>query len=70
MKENTILIHINDQAFEFESGSNLSQAVAEFKVNSTFACTVNGEFVGKDYYQHHLLSQGDNIDVLLPIVGG
>jgi len=40
------------------------------QTNSSFAVAINGEFIGKEYYDKTVLSTDDSIDVLFPIVGG
>ncbi|TWX58537.1 sulfur carrier protein ThiS [Colwellia hornerae] len=36
----------------------------------SFAVALNGDFVGKAYYQKTIINPGDSIDVLFPIQGG
>ncbi|MBL4910903.1 MAG: sulfur carrier protein ThiS [Alteromonadaceae bacterium] len=65
-----LTITINGQVFEFNGETNLATALVCYQLDSTFACAVNGVFIGKDQYQQTLLTSGDSIDVLVPIVGG
>jgi len=48
----------------------LSLFLNDNQTNSSFAVAVNGEFIGKEYYDKTVLSTDDSIDVLFPIVGG
>ncbi len=65
-----ISVLINGDKFEYSANVSLAQALQAYKTDSTFACAVNGQFVGKDEYQTTLLKHNDSIDVLVPIVGG
>lgn len=38
--------------------------------NQAFAVALNGDFVAKQYYATITLSEGDEIDVLIPMQGG
>jgi len=48
----------------------LSMFLNDNQTNSSFAVAINGEFIGKEYYDKTVLSTDDSIDVLFPIVGG
>jgi len=65
-----ITVMINGDKFEFSANIYLADALQTYDPDSTFACAVNGQFVGKDKYKTTLLKQNDSIDVLVPIVGG
>ena len=73
-------ILINGQSFDLTmlSSQSLHQALKLYlnrngndnQHRGTFAVALNGDFIGKESYQHTLLKANDSIDVLFPIQGG
>ncbi len=71
---NNITIMINGKQFCCAKNSTLAEVLRQYsiqnRVKTSFALAVNQCFVGKDHYQSYQVKQGDNIDILTPIVGG
>jgi len=70
-------IYINGDAFELPNTSEqncldlvLAKALPVNQQQQSFALALNGEFIGREDYQHTAVSDNDSIDVLFPIVGG
>ncbi len=60
---NQALVHLND-------GATLADAVAAAPVPPPFAAALNRQFVPKISYGQTPLSEGDQIDLIAPVVGG
>jgi sulfur carrier protein len=72
-------IFINGQQITLSKNNNakantVSDALLVFLANSqqqqSFAVALNGNFVGRDAYQHTALVEQDALNVLFPIQGG
>lgn len=70
-------IYINGDAFELPNTSEqncldlvLAKALPVNQQQQSFALALNGEFIGREDYQHTAVSDNDSIDVFFPIVGG
>jgi sulfur carrier protein len=68
-------IHINGKAYSLthEAHISVSSALTLHFIEpqqSTFAVALNGDFVGKSDYDTTMISNGDSLDVLMPIQGG
>jgi len=68
-------IHINGKAYALahENHISVTSALALYFIEpqqSTFAVALNGNFVAKEDYGHTMVTNGDSLDVLLPIQGG
>lgn len=70
-------IYINGVAFELPNTSKQScidkvliKVLPVNKQQQSFALALNGEFIGREDYQHTVVKDNDSIDVLFPIVGG
>lgn len=68
-------IHINGKTYSIddEAQISVSSALILHFVEphlSTFAVALNGDFVGNTDYDTTTVSNGDSLDVLLPIQGG
>tara|TARA_R110000744_G_scaffold74350_6_gene148547 strand:+ start:14020 stop:14238 length:219 start_codon:yes stop_codon:yes gene_type:complete len=70
-------IYINGDTFELPDTSELrcldivlAKALPINQQQQSFALALNGEFIGREDYQHTAVSENDSIDVLFPIVGG
>jgi sulfur carrier protein len=51
-------------------GATLADAIAQAGVQPPFAAAVNLEFVPKSRHAQHVLSAGDQIELIAPITGG
>ncbi|MBB1074402.1 sulfur carrier protein ThiS [Rhodoferax sp. 4810] len=60
---NQTLVHLND-------GATLADAVAAAPVPPPFAAALNRQFVPKTSYPQTTLTDGDQIDLIAPVVGG
>jgi|TARA_B110000211_G_scaffold233454_1_gene299756 sulfur carrier protein len=70
-------IYINGVALELPNASKQScidqvliKAIPINKQQQSFALALNGEFIGREDYQHTVVKDNDSIDLLFPIVGG
>ena len=64
-------IRINEQTFEIDASPPLlEKALRVFNAVPPFAVAVNGLFVPRSAYAVHVLHEGDQIDVVRPVVGG
>lgn len=67
-------IFINGQSIELAEQATVADALADFLSQEqhqlSFAVACNGDFVGKEQYQHTGMKNGDSLDVLFPIQGG
>ncbi|MFV8783298.1 sulfur carrier protein ThiS [Microbulbifer sp. SA54] len=65
-------ILVNGERVTLENGSatvaGLLQALGY--IGETFAVALNGEFVARTLYGDTSLSEGDNLDIVAPVVGG
>lgn len=61
---------INQTPCELAEGATLAQAVAASQVPPPFAAAVNRQFVPKTQYDQTPLNEGDQIDLIAPVVGG
>lgn len=63
-------VFINQSPCELPEGATLAQAVAARPVPSPFAAALNLQFVPKAQYAQTPLTEGDQIDLIAPVVGG
>lgn len=63
-------VFINRIPCELVEGAALAQAVAASKVTPPFAAAVNRQFVPKAHYGQTPLAEGDQIELIAPVVGG
>ncbi|MEH6594101.1 MAG: sulfur carrier protein ThiS [Colwellia polaris] len=70
-------IYINGVILELPNASKqsyidqvLTNVLPINKQQQSFALALNGEFIGREDYQHTVVKDNDSIDVLFPIVGG
>lgn len=62
-------IKLNGNDIEF-SGKNISDLLLEVEPAKPFAVAVNTQFVSKTAYETTWLAEGDQIDIVRPVVGG
>ncbi|MCJ2543053.1 sulfur carrier protein ThiS [Thermostichus vulcanus] len=63
-------IVINQEPRELPDGLTLAEAVALLEVSSPFAVAVNQNFVPRTQYAQTPLQEGDQLEILTPVVGG
>lgn len=61
---------INQTPCELPEGATLAQAVAASQVEPPFAAALNLQFVPKTQYDQTPLTEGDQIELIAPVVGG
>lgn len=66
------LIHIliNHKPTVLPSGATLADALHVQQAQPPFAAAVNLQFVPRETYAQHLLSDGDCVEIIAPITGG
>ena len=62
-------ISLNGEPFEFH-GQSVAELLAVQMPPSPFAVAVNTEFVAKTTYAERALQDGDQVDIVRPVVGG
>ncbi|MEY2803380.1 MAG: hypothetical protein RL657_716 [Pseudomonadota bacterium] len=70
MNETTLEVLINQVPHRLPVGATLADAIAQAGVQPPFAAAVNLEFVPKSRHAQHVLSAGDQIELIAPITGG
>lgn len=66
-----ITISLNGQSTQLPEATRLGDALVQWEFHNTkVAVAINGEFVPRSSYQHHLLHNGDCVDVVRPVGGG
>ena len=63
-------VTINQRPCELPTGATLAQAVAASQRTPPFAAALNRQFVPKTQYDQTLLQEGDQIELIAPVVGG
>jgi len=63
-------VFINQTPCELAAGATLAQAVAASQVTPPFAAALNRQFVPKTQYDQTPLHEGDQIELIAPVVGG
>ncbi|MCB8747586.1 sulfur carrier protein ThiS [Rhodoferax sp. U2-2l] len=63
-------VFLNQQACELPAGATLAQAVATSQVTPPFAAALNRQFVPNTQYAQTPLQEGDQIELIAPVVGG
>lgn len=63
-------VRINQTPCELPDGATLAQAVATSQVPPPFAAALNRQFVPKTQYHQMPLTEGDQIELIAPVVGG
>ncbi|MBA4344192.1 MAG: thiamine biosynthesis protein ThiS [Methylibium sp.] len=67
----TLTIHLEDQAHSLPTGSSLAHFLALLQcAPESVATALNGQFVARDARAATLLSDGDQVLLFKPIVGG
>jgi len=61
---------INRIPCELVDDATLAQAVAACQVPPPFAAALNRQFVPKGHYDQTPLAEGDQIELIAPVVGG
>ena len=62
-------ISLNGESFEFH-GQTVAELIAAQMPPAPFAVAVNTEFVAKTTYAERELQDGDQVDIVRPVVGG
>ena len=63
-------VRINQTPCELPDGATLADAVAASQVAPPFAAALNLQFVPKTQYGQTPLTEGDQIELIAPVVGG
>jgi len=67
----TLTIHLDDQTHALPAGSSLAHFLAQLQcAPESVATALNGQFVARDARAAALLSDGDEVLLFKPIVGG
>ncbi|MCS6762811.1 MAG: sulfur carrier protein ThiS [Candidatus Protistobacter heckmanni] len=61
---------INQQAFQLPDAATVAQALAAYGATPPFAVAVNTPFVSRLSYADTQLTDGDRMEVVVPITGG
>ncbi len=61
---------INQTPCELAADATLAQAVAASQIPPPFAAALNRQFVPKTQYAQTPLAEGDQIELIAPLVGG
>ncbi len=61
---------VNQTPVQLQDGATLADAVSAAPVPPPFAAALNRQFVPKTSYQQTPLTEGDQIDLIAPVVGG
>ncbi len=61
---------VNQTLFHLNDGATLADALAAAPVPPPFAAALNRQFVPKTNYGKTPLTEGDQIDLIAPVVGG
>ncbi|UOO81970.1 sulfur carrier protein ThiS [Uruburuella testudinis] len=62
-------ISVNGETIEF-GGRTLAELIERQAPQTPFAAAVNTRFIPKADYHSHMLQNGDQIDIVRPVVGG
>lgn len=63
-------IIINGQNFSIEERGSLKDVIALFGAVPPFAAAINGGFVPRSDYLDTIIEEGDEIEIVYPVVGG
>ena len=63
-------VFVNHRPCELPAGATLAQAVDASQLTPPFAAALNRQFVPKTQYDQTLLQEGDQIELIAPVVGG
>ena len=63
-------VTINQRPCELMAGATLAQAVAISQLTPPFAAALNRQFVPQTQYDQTPLKDGDQIELIAPVVGG
>lgn len=63
-------VFINQTPCELAAGATLAKAVATSQLRPPFAAALNRQFVPKTQYDQTPLHDGDQIELIAPVVGG
>lgn len=63
-------VYINHHPHELPAEATLAQAVATSQLKPPFAAALNRQFVPKTRYEQTPLREGDQIELIAPVVGG
>lgn len=65
-----ITIFFNDENHQIETQSLQEFLLYKNHFNSHFAIAINNQFIPRAVYETTLLSDGDRVDVIIPMQGG
>ena len=66
-----ITVELNGEAKRVPADSTLSEAIEQWQLaQQTFAIALNQHFVPKSLYQQTSLSDGDQVELVIPMQGG
>jgi sulfur carrier protein len=66
-----ITVFLNGEDKSVKSDSNLQQAIEQWELTKqTFAVAINKHFVPKSEYDKTQLTEGDQVELLIPMQGG
>jgi sulfur carrier protein len=70
MSDTFIQVLINQCPHTLQKGATLADAVAAAGIRPPFAAAVNLQFVPRNQYAQHTLTNHDKIELISPITGG
>lgn len=66
-----INISFNGKVLSIKKGHSVSQLIEQFTdLGSSFAVAINKEFVPRSVYAETILSEGDDVELVIPMQGG
>ena len=65
-----MIVYINQNPYELETGDTLEQAIALLHAQPPFAAAVNLVFVPNTQYDQKILQAEDRVDIISPVTGG
>ncbi len=66
-----IEVLLNGEKMHLQEGVNIEEMITALAYHdSTFAVAINGTFVSLKAYHETTIKQGDEIEILAPMVGG
>ena len=66
-----IQLTINGQLKLFDSTLNVTQLVEHMKLeNNRIAIECNGEIIPRSKFEEHILSEGDQLEIVIAVGGG
>ena len=63
-------LFVNGQATSCAGVKTVSELLAHLHVRGNFAVEINREIVARSKFEHHLLADGDKIEIVTAIGGG